>query len=235
MREIKRGNLATNPFVFKRGEIFKNSRIPKKYYISRTKFNQNILKMKKILVVAILLIGYISASAQNFGIGGGFVNSTTNIGNTSSAFNGGYVQATADLNLSNAFSVVAGLRYMYTAANKGISLPFFGKTVSQAVGVPVFAKMNVINTGDMKAFLFAGPTLYYGLAFKSQSGELIANWYENETFKPLNVTVGGGIGLDVMEAVRFTIGYDYGVTNRLSTTSSKSNTGDIRLGVTFLL
>ena len=116
--------------------------------------------MKKILVAAILLIGCISASAQNFGIGGGFVNSATKIENTSTAFNGGYVQATADLNLTNAFSVVAGLRYMYTGGSKGISLPFFGKTSSHTFGVPVFAKFNVFNNGDLKAFIFAGPTLY---------------------------------------------------------------------------
>ena len=190
--------------------------------------------MKKILVAAVLLIGCISASAQNFGIGGGFVNSATKFENAESAFNGGYVQATADLNVSNAFAVVAGLRYMYTGGEKGISLPFFGKTSSHTFGIPVFAKFNVLNTGDMKAFVFAGPTLYYGVAFKSQSGELVSNWYKNETFKPLNITVGGGIGLDVMEAVRFTVGYDYGLTNRLDSDNSKANSADIRFGVAFL-
>ena len=190
--------------------------------------------MKKILVAAILLIGCISASAQNFGIGGGFINSSTVIEGESSALNGGYVQATADLNLTNAFAVVAGLRYVYAAGSKGIDLPFFGKTTSHAVGVPVFAKVNVINTGDMKAFFFAGPTVYYGISLKSQSGELVANWYKNETFKPLNVTVGAGVGLDVMEAVRFTVGYDYGVTKRVDVQSTKSRSGDIRFGVAFL-
>ena len=190
--------------------------------------------MKKILVAAILLLGCISASAQNFGIGGGFLNTSTVIEESSSSLNGGYVQATADLNFASNFAVVAGLRYVYAGGNKGIDLPFFGKTSSHTIGVPVFAKMNVFNNGDLKAFFFAGPTLYYGLSLKSQSGELVSNWYKNEVFKPLNITMGAGIGLDAMEAVRFTVGYDYGLTKRYNSSNTKSHSGDIRFGVAFL-
>lgn len=189
--------------------------------------------MKKILVAAILFIGCISASAQNFGIGGGFINSSTKFdGSESDALNGGYVQATADLNLSNAFSVVAGLRYIYTGGNKDY---FFwdGKVTNHTVGLPVFAKVNVFNTGDLKAFFFAGPTVYYGLASKGSLGGITVNYYDS-LLKRLNVTVGGGIGLDAMEAVRFTVGYDYGVTNRYQSDNVKANSADIRFGVTFL-
>ena len=188
--------------------------------------------MKKILVASILLIGCISASAQSFGVGGGFINSTTKSENTSDALNGGYVQATADLNLTSAFSVVAGLRYVYTGGNKDLLL-WEGKVANHTLGVPVFAKFNVFNNGDLKAFLFAGPTLYYGLSSKSKVGSATVDNYDH-TFKPLNVTVGGGIGLDAMEAVRFTIGYDYGVTNRYQSDNFKANSADIRFGVAFL-
>ena len=189
--------------------------------------------MKKILVAAILLIGCISASAQNFGVGGGFINSSTIFdGGESNALNGGYAQVTADLNLANNFAVVAGLRYLYTGGNKDYFL-WEGKVTNHTIGVPVFAKVNVFNTGDLKAFFFAGPTLYYGLSSKGKLGGITVNYYEN-IFKPLNVTVGAGVGLDAMEAVRFTIGYDYGVTNRYKSDNSKAHTGDIRFGVAFL-
>jgi hypothetical protein len=189
--------------------------------------------MKKILVAAILLIGCIGASAQTFGVGGGFINSSTKYdGGQSDPLNGGYVQATADLNLTSAFSVVAGLRYVYTGGSKDYWL-WEGKVANHTLGVPVFAKMNVFNTGDLKAFIFAGPTLYYGLSSKGTNGGITINYYNN-IFKPLNVTVGGGIGLDAMEAVRFTVGYDYGVTNRYQSDNAKANSADIRFGVTFL-
>ena len=188
--------------------------------------------MKKILVAAILLIGCISASAQNFGVGGGFINSATKSGDSSGSLNGGYVQATADLNLTSAFAVVAGLRYVYTGGEKDF-LFWEGKIANHTLGVPVFAKFNVFNTGDLKAFLFAGPTLYYGLSAKSKVGSATINYYDN-ILKPLNVTIGGGVGLDAMEAVRFTIGYDYGLTNRYQSDNTKANSADIRFGVTFL-
>ena len=188
--------------------------------------------MKKILVAAILLLCCISASAQKFGVGGGFINSAFKSDGNSDALNGGYVQATADLNLSDAFAVVAGLRYVYTGGEKDLLL-WKGKTTNHTLGVPVFAKVNVFNTGDLKAFFFAGPTLYYGLSSKSEVGGLSVNNYDSY-LKPLNITVGGGVGLDAMEAVRFTVGYDYGVTNRYQSDNAKANSADIRFGVTFL-
>ena len=190
--------------------------------------------MKKILVAAILLIGCISASAQSFGVGGGFVNSSTRFGNRESdPMNGFYAQGTADLNLTNAFSIVAGLRYMYTGANKDLYL-FTGKTSTHTLGVPVMAKANLFNNGDIKAFLFAGPTFYYGLSSKSNVGGLIVDHYNDGILKRFNATIGGGVGLDAMEAVRFTIGYDYGLTNRYQGDSVKANSADIRFGVSFL-
>lgn len=188
--------------------------------------------MKKILVAALLLIGCISVSAQNFGIGGGFINSSTKSGSSSDALNGGYVQATADLNISGPFAVVAGLRYVYTGGEKDLIL-WEGKVSNHTLGVPVFAKVNVFDSGDLKAFFFAGPTLYYGLSSKSKIGSATINYYDG-IYKPLNITVGGGIGLDAMEAVRFTVGYDYGVTNRYDSDNVKANSADIRFGVTFL-
>ena len=191
--------------------------------------------MNKILVAAILLIGCISASAQNFGVGGGFVNSSTRFGNSEAdAMNGFYAQGTADLNLTNAFSIVAGLRYMYTGANKDLFF-FTGKTTNHTIGVPVMAKANLFNNGDLKAFIFAGPTFYYGLSSKSNVAGAVIDHYKDGPFNQFNVTVGGGVGLDAMEAVRFTIGYDYGVTNKYKANSStKANTADIRFGVAFL-
>lgn len=193
--------------------------------------------MKKILVAAILLLGCISASAQKFGVGGGFINSTIGAGGENDSMMGGYVQATADLDLSGAFSVVAGLRYVYTGGEKNLYYVFDGKTQNHTIGVPVFAKVNLFNNGDLKAFLFAGPTLYYGLSSKSQVAGITINNFDRTllpSLKPFNLTLGGGVGLDAMEAVRFTVGYDYGVTNRYKSDNYKGNSGDIRFGVTFL-
>ena len=190
--------------------------------------------MKKILVAAILLLSCIGASAQRFGVGGGFINSSIKQNGDGDALNGGYVQATADLDFSSAFSVVAGLRYVYTGGQKDLVF-FDGKTSNHTIGVPVMAKANLFNNVDLKAFIFAGPTFYYGLSSKSNVAGAVIDHYKNGPFNPFNVTVGGGVGLDAMEAVRFTIGYDYGVTNKYKANSStKANTADIRFGVAFL-
>ena len=188
--------------------------------------------MKKILVAAILLLSCIGASAQRFGVGGGFINSSIKQNGDGDALNGGYVQATADLDLSSVFSVVAGFRYVYTGGQKDLIF-FDGKTSNHTLGIPVMAKANLFNNGDLKAFFFAGPTFYYGVSSKSEVGGFKVDNYDG-FLRPFNVTVGAGIGLDAMEAVRFTVGYDYGLTNRYQSDNVKANSADIRFGVTFL-
>ena len=48
----------------------------------------------------------------------------------------------------------------------------------------------------------------------------------------LVISVGGGIGIDAMEVIRFTLGYDYGLMDKMD--NLKSKTGDIRIGVAYL-
>lgn len=190
--------------------------------------------MKKILVVATLLISCISASAQNFSFGGGFLNSRVNYdkdmtGTSNNGSNGFYVQGTAGKDFSSTFGIVAGLRYAFTS---GDFLAGYGKTKNHYVGVPVMAKVNFVNTGDFKLFVFAGPTAYYGLSSKAEAAGLSTDLYKTSNLNRFNVTLGGGLGVDAMEVIRFTVGYDYGLMDRYDKFTSK--TGDFRLGVAYL-
>ena len=57
-------------------------------------------------------------------------------------------------------------------------------------------------------------------------------------YSRFDVLLGGGLGLDVMDAVRFSIRYDYGVVNRnggnLTSGVLKIHRSQLKLGVGFM-
>ena len=91
--------------------------------------------------------------------------------------------------------------------------------------------------------MFGGPTLSYGLTSKVAvpvsgdskhtydiyDGEL-SNWTK---YKNFDVMVGGGVGLDFENMVRFTVGYDYGLLNRGGSTVNVHRQ-QLHAGVAFL-
>ena len=96
----------------------------------------------------------------------------------------------------------------------------------------------------MRAFVFAGPTLQYGLSSKiktktevstvvgSGGSDHTTDLYENYMNK-FNVFLGGGIGMEVAN-FQVTVGYDYGLMNLAKNENNKINRSGLKIGVGFL-
>lgn len=82
----------------------------------------------------------------------------------------------------------------------------------------------------VRGFVYAGPTLSFGLASSTKLTASIAgysadkvfdNYSDGSDYGRMDVLLGGGIGVDVNK-IRFTVGYDCGMLNRY--TGDASNT-----------
>ena len=134
----------------------------------------------------------------------------------------------------------------YTASN--VKLPFNlgqGSFNESYLAVPLDFNLHLPISDDIKFLVVAGPTLDYGLTSHAKlkdSGEEY-DIYDGELanltkYTRYDVLVGGGLGLDVMDAVRFTVRYDYGLIDRnggdLTSGYLKVHRSQLKLGVGFL-
>ena len=110
--------------------------------------------------------------------------------------------------------------------------------------VPLDLNFHLQLSDDMKLLIFAGPTLDLGLTsrIKEKSSGIEYDIYSGSLsnytkYSRYDVLVGGGFGFDVMDAVRFSLRYDYGLLNRNGTSLSgvfKVHRSQLKLGVGFL-
>ncbi|MBR5661789.1 MAG: PorT family protein [Bacteroidales bacterium] len=113
------------------------------------------------------------------------------------------------------------------------------------LAVPLDFNLKFNISEDMKFLVFAGPTLDLGLTsrIKEKNTSMEYDIYsgklsEYTKYSRFDVLLGGGLGLDVMDAVRFSIRYDYGVINRnggnLTSGVLKIHRSQLKLGVGFM-
>lgn len=112
-----------------------------------------------------------------------------------------------------------------------------------AVPLDLNIKFNV--SDDMRLVFFAGPTLDLGLTsrIKEKSTGVEYDIYSGTLsdytkYSRFDVLLGGGLAFDVMDAVRFSVRYDYGVINRnggnLTSGLLKIHRSQLKLGVGFM-
>ena len=113
------------------------------------------------------------------------------------------------------------------------------------VAVPLDFNFHFNLSDDMKFLVFAGPTLDLGLTsrIKEKSTSMEYDIYSGKladytNYTRYDVLLGGGVGFDVMDAVRFSVRYDYGVVNRnggnLTSGLLKIHRSQFKLGIAFL-
>ena len=119
------------------------------------------------------------------------------------------------------------------------------KTQEHFINVPVNFNYGIEMAPDMTAFIYAGPTLQYGLASKTKVEGTIAgysgdkdvdNYADGNDYGKMNVLIGGGVGMNLMNAFQITVGYDYGLMNLYTGDADdvKHNKSYIKLGVAYL-
>lgn len=198
-----------------------------------------------------MLIGT-SAFAQA-SLGAGYVYGKTNIDvnilsilttEVDASLNGFYLGGSYNIPVgTSGLGIAPGLYFSYltkdnanlAVAEGDLTETYFTAPIDLNLGVPV---------GDgLRFIVFGGPTLSYGLTSKVAvpvsgdskhtydiyDGEL-SNWTK---YKNFDVMVGGGVGLDFENMVRFTVGYDYGLLNRGGSTVNVHRQ-QLHAGVAFL-
>ena len=212
--------------------------------------------MKKILSIALaasmMLVGA-SAFAQ-VSVGAGYLNSSakTTFGSTTSSVpsNGFYAGLGYDLDEGTGFGLSVGAYYSYitstTAASTslfGVSLGASSKVEEMYVDLPVNFKFSAELGAKAKGFIYAGPTFSLGVSSTTDSNASIAGItiggngkydnYSSDDYSRFDILVGGGVGIDY-GSLRFTVGYNIGMLNRVPSDSYKQTRNVLHAGIAFL-
>ena len=211
--------------------------------------------MKKIAILIAAFIMSAPAFAQLVP-GAGYLNgnfSTTKDGKvTKSARNGFYAGASYQFNLSamDGLSFVPGAYFAMVSANASDSVNLGPLSQSATytftemdLMIPAYFKYLVGDAGGAKVYLFAGPTVQYGLSAKNVTkasglinGEDTDDFYAGDTgYNRLNVYIGGGIGMG-FKNLSLNVGYDYGMMNIFRGVDGYTgNRSNLHVGVSFAL
>jgi hypothetical protein len=210
--------------------------------------------MKKIfstiLAASLMLIGT-QAFAQ-MSVNAGYLSSTQSFGDSNSKSvnsNGAYAGVSFNVPISGGLAVAPGVYYSMITNKSGGAGTILGIPASasstfmeHAINVPVYFNYGMDLARDTNVFVYAGPTLQYGLASTTKlaggvgefSGVRTYNNYDNQNYNRFNVYLGAGIGFQV-SAIQITVGYDYGMMNLYKgDNAAKTHRSNLKLGVGFV-
>ena len=170
---------------------------------------------------------------------------------TSSALNGFYVGVSDDIRLVAGLGLRIGLNYSYTTDKSARSIfddmsMKGGAEKDHYLNVPLRLRytFNIVPK-VLKIQAYAGPVFSVGLShtysYDFADGSLKYNYYtgkfksgaldEEDTqhlglpqYKRFDVTVGGGIGVELFNFLELKVGYDWGVTDRFKGDIAQSAT-----------
>lgn len=187
--------------------------------------------MKKtisILAAASMMLLATSAFAQVH-VGAGYINDTEitkankDADKSTDNLNGVYAGVGYTIHLTDAFAVTPGIYWsMIGKKDSGsINSLILGDDFKEhALNIPVHFSYGFDLAPDAKLFVYAGPTLQYGLSSKSKGSASLGSVGISTTsdnydydYSHLNVMLGGGVGAQVMDVIRITVGYDAGLSN----------------------
>ena len=214
--------------------------------------------MKKIfstlLAASLMLLGT-QAFAQ-MSVNAGYLNSTQSFQDSNSKSinsNGAYVGVSFNIPVAGEFGFAPGVYYSMITNKSEASgrIPFLDIPISgastfmeHAINVPLYFNYGRDLARDTNVFVYAGPTLQYGLASTSKGDVNIGSGggsktYDNyadsrNPYNRFNVYLGGGIGFQV-SAIQITVGYDYGMMNLYKGDNPpKSHRSNLKLGLGFV-
>lgn len=191
--------------------------------------------MKKIiLTIALAAVAAVCANAQ-IGIGLGYTTKTLSTGDNSVDYAGFYVGGNYNIEVSNGICVAPGIDLAYVA-NSGTVATVDYKNSELYVGVPVHFNYAVEIADGFKLIPFAGPTFSLGLSSKHED-ELLGtsdNYADGSNYTKFDILVGGGLAFDVMDMVRVSAGYNYGLLDRDSSDNGTTKASGFHFGVAYL-
>ena len=191
-------------------------------------------KALSIVLAAGLLLAGTNAFAQ-ISVGAGYSNVTQRIKasgiNKDITMHGLYAGMDYSIPVSENISIVPGLYYEFSNGsadkllNIGVASALLkGRLEEHYIDIPFKFMFSIPYQGN-KFFAFAGPTANIGVSSKLKGDikvlgfELkgdIFDLYDKDIFESMDLMLGGGIGADIGKMLRVTLGYNFGMFNRLN-------------------
>lgn len=174
--------------------------------------------MKKIiLTLALAAVAAIGAHAQ-IGVGVGYTQK--NFSDVFKNEGGLFVGANYNIELVNGLAVAPGIDFAMVSYKKDD----LNYQKENYLAIPVMFNYAINLVDGFKLVPYLGPTFSYGISSKAKGGvswggiTLSSDEYDvYETFDDYNrldIMIGGGVALDIMDMVRVQIGYNLGLLNR---------------------
>lgn len=203
------------------------------------------------MTLALVAVAATSAFAQ-LSVGAGYLSNTQKYSYTSGSTttttptttNGFYVGADYGLDLGQGLGLSAGLKGAFLFGSKETDFLVGTATTKSTeiyLAVPVLANYSYAITNDFKVFAYAGPSVAFGLSSKAKTTNTVNddvtttdNYGDDSDYGRVNVFLGAGIGVDVMNTIRIKAGYDIGLLNRSSADNTKINDAQWSVGVAYL-
>ena len=197
--------------------------------------------MKKIIItLALAAVAAFSANAQ-IGIGLGYA--TKNFTNVFENEGGIFAGANYNIELSNGIAVAPGIEFAMLNYKKDDN----NYQKENYLAVPVMFNYSIEVADGFKLVPFLGPTVSFGLSSKVRSsastilgaiggGSNEVDMYgDNSDYNRLDILIGGGLALDVMDMIRVHVGYNQGLLNRNNDSDgSVIKTSGVNFGVAYL-
>ena len=199
-------------------------------------------KALSIVLAAGLLLAGTNAFAQ-ISVGAGFSHVTQRIKasglNKDVSMNGLYAGMDYNIPISENISISPGLYYEFAngAADKllnigAASAVLKGRLEEHYLDIPFKFMFSIPYQGN-KFFAFAGPTASIGVSSKIKGDvkvlgfELkgdVLDMYDKNIFESMDLMLGGGVGADIGKMLRVTLGYNWGMFNRLDLENNQPQT-----------
>lgn len=210
--------------------------------------------MKRILttvLAASMMLAGTTVFAQNINVEAGFGMSSTRfdytLGHVSADLFGGTLGVSYAIPvIEQTLDFAPGIQFGYfTKGNVDIYNYDDISLTETYLAVPLDFNLKFPMSDDMKLMIVAGPTLDLGLTsrIKEKNTSMEYDIYSGQLkdytkYGRFDVLIGGGVAFDVMDTVRFSVRYDYGLLNRnggnLTSGVLKIHRSQLKLGVGFL-
>ena len=210
--------------------------------------------MKKIIITLALAVAACTTAFAQLGglsVGAGYLDNTIKSvytsGSTSTtttqAYGGFYAGLSYDvLTIGPGITITPGLYFASTSFKDvdtvlGVTTTTTGNESYIAVPVNVSYKLNLVPS-VLAIAPYVGPTFAYGLSSKGSvavgNTTTTSDHYDGTTYGKFDLQVGVGLAFDIVEMVRVSVGYNFGLLDRDSDEDTKVTTSNLNFGVAYL-
>ena len=199
-------------------------------------------KFVTILSAALLLLAGTNAFAQ-MSVGAGYLSSTETVKSGSSStdrtpLNGFYAGVSYTVPIASGINFTPGIYYGLAAKSNATSifgLQIEGKQQDSFINVPLHFSFGAELGSGLRCFVYGGPSASFAVASKVISGSTTYDRLkDNDSLQRFDLMLGGGVGLEINDIVRFQVGYDFGMLNRTDSENFLVRRNQLTAGLAFL-